>query len=318
MSTTKRVRLTHPLPSGLDLTGRRAVVTGGASGLGLVTVRTLARLGAAVVVGVRDVTRAQRTLQPALAEDGIAADQVHVARLDLLDQDSVRAFGAAAGASALDLLVLNAGISSVPLRHDRNGVESQFATNHLGHFALTGHLLPALDRGTDPRVVTVSSALYTRARLDLTDLSDSRHYSPGRAYNRSKLANVLFAVELQARLQETGSPVRSFAAHPGMARTPLHATYPSAVTRTVTALAARAIGREPEAAAVGILAAALSPDASTDRFWGPTGSRSAPDALGVPFAPVTTDRSRRVALWETSARLTEVPVLDVPVLDGPA
>jgi NAD(P)-dependent dehydrogenase (short-subunit alcohol dehydrogenase family) len=311
MSTKNPVRLTHPLPADLDLTGRRAVVTGGGSGLGLVTVRTLARLGATVLVGVRDVDRAQR----ALADSATPTDRVQVARLDLLDLDSVRAFGTDAGASALDLLVLNAGISSVPLRHDRNGVESQFATNHLGHFALTGHLLDALDGGTDPRVVTVSSALYTRARLDLTDLSDlsdSRHYSPGRAYNRSKLANVLFAVELQQRLEDAGSPVRSFAAHPGMARTPLHTTYPSAVTRAVTALVARAVGREPEPAAVGVLAAALSPDVSTDRFWGPTGSRSAPDALGVPFAPVVADRARRVALWETSARLTDLRALDLP------
>ena len=310
MSTMNPVRLHHPLPSGLDLTGRRAVVTGGASGLGLVTARTLARLGATVLVGARDVARAQQTIQQVVAGDEIPADRIQVARLDLLDLDSVRSFGADAGASVLDLLVLNAASSSGPLRLDRNGVESQFATNHLGHFALTGHLLAALQEGTDPRVVTVSSALYTRARLDLTDLSDSQHYSPGRAYLRSKLANVLFAVELQQRLHDAGSPVRSFAAHPGMARTPLHATYPSAVTRTVTRLLAHAIGREPEPAAVGILAAALSADVSTDRFWGPTGSRSAPDALGVPFAPVARDRGSRVALWETSARLTDVRVLD--------
>jgi NAD(P)-dependent dehydrogenase (short-subunit alcohol dehydrogenase family) len=311
-TTTNRIRLPRPLTADLDLTGRRAVVTGGGSGLGLVTVRTLARLGATVVVGVRDVARAQRALQEVVVpHDDVPADRVQVARLDLLDLDSVRTFGAVAGGSTLDLLVLNAGSSSGPLQHDRNGVESQFATNHLGHFALTGHVLDALGRGADPRVVTVSSALYTKGRLDPTDLSDSRHYSPGRAYIRSKLANVLFAVELQQRLQETGSPVRSFAAHPGMARTGLHTTYPSAVTRTVTALVARAVGRDPEPADVGILAAALSPDATTDRFWGPTGSRSAPDALGVPFAPVAGDRERRIALWEASARLTDVQLLDV-------
>ena len=311
-TTTTRIRLAHPLAADIDLTGRRAVVTGGGRGLGLVTVRTLARLGATVVVGVRDVAGAQRTLDDVVSDDGIRADQVHVARLDLLDLHSVRTFAEVAGAAAVDLLVLNASTSSVPLQHDRNGIESQFATNHLGHFALTGHLLTALDRGVDPRVVTVSSSLYPRGRLDLTDLSDTQHYSPGRAYVRSKLANVLFAIELQQRLQDTDSPVRSFAAHPGMARTSLHTTYPSAVTRTVTALLAHAIGREPEPAAVGILAAALSPDVSTDRFWGPTGSRSAPDALGVPFAPVAMDRDRRVDLWETSARLTDLPVLDLP------
>jgi NAD(P)-dependent dehydrogenase (short-subunit alcohol dehydrogenase family) len=312
MSTMKPIRLPRPLAAVPDLTDRRAVVTGGGSGLGLVTVRTLARLGATVVVGARDVARAQRSIQQALSDDAVPADRVQVAHLDLLDLDSVRMFASAAARPALDLLVLNAGISSVPLRHDRNGIESQFATNHLGHFALTACLLDALSRGADPRVVTVSSALYTRARLDLNSLSDGEHYSPGRAYNRSKLANVLFGVELQQRLHDAGSPVRSFVAHPGMARTPLHESYPSAVTRAVTALVARAVGREAEPADVGILAAALSPDASPDWFWGPSGSRSAPDALGVPFAPVAMDRDRRAALWELSARLTETSVLDVP------
>ena len=283
-----------------DLTGRRAVVTGGGSGLGLVTVRHLARLGADVVVGVRDVARAE----------ALAAERITIAHLDLLDPASVRAFAESAATRPLDLLVLNAGISSVPLRTDHNGIESQLATNHLGHFALTGHLLGALAAGVDPRVVTVASALYKRATIDVADLSDNSRYSPGRAYNRSKLANVLFAVELEHRLRGTGSPVRSFAAHPGMARTPLHATYPSAVTRAVTALLARAVGREPEAADIGILAAAVSPDAAPDWFWGPAGSTTTPDARGVPFARVTTDRDLRTALWEASERLTGVRFLD--------
>ena len=151
MSTMNPVRLHHPLPSGLDLTGRRAVVTGGASGLGLVTARTLARLGATVLVGARDVARAQQALQQVATDDEIPADRVQVAPLDLLDLDSVRSFRGRRGRVALDLLVLNAASSSGPLRHDRNGIESQFATNHLGHFALTGHLLAALQGGTDPR-----------------------------------------------------------------------------------------------------------------------------------------------------------------------
>ena len=129
-------------------------------------------------------------------------------------------------------------------------------------------------------MVTVSSALYTRARLDLTDLSDSQHYSPGRAYLRSKLANVLFAVELQQRLHDAGSPVRSFAAHPWMARTPLHATYPSAVTRTVTRRS-----RTPSAGS-----RSRPPWASSrppcHRTCRPTGS-------GAPPGPARTRRSRR-------------------------
>ena len=309
MPTLTSPRLADPLASAPDLSGRRAVVTGGGSGLGVATVRELARLGATVVIGARDVARVEQTRRLLLAQ-GLPADRIELAHLDLLDPDSVRTFAAGVGGAALDVLVLNAGISSVPFRLDRRGVESQLATNHLGHFGLTGHLLDALAAGTDPRVVTVSSALYTKASLDLDALSDERGYSPGRAYNRSKLANVLFAVELERRLRDSGSPVRSFAAHPGMARTPLHSTYPSAITRAVTAVLARGIGREPGPAGVGVLAAAVSPEVSPDWFWGPVGSRSAPDVRGVPFAAIATDQALRTALWETSERLTGVRFLD--------
>jgi NAD(P)-dependent dehydrogenase (short-subunit alcohol dehydrogenase family) len=309
MDHPTRTRLTAPLDTSTSLAGRRAIVTGGASGLGLVTTRALALLGADVIVGTRDARRAGTVSDRLIAEHHLPVGRITVAPLDLIDPESVRRFATAAGSAPVDLLVLNAGISSVPLRHDQAGIESQFATNHLGHFALTAHLLPALQRGTDTRVVTVSSALYTRATLDLDDLASSASYSPGRAYSRSKLANAVFAVELNRRLLVSGSSARSFAAHPGMARTPLHATYPSAATRVLTRAIARAIGREPEPADIGILTAALHPHAQPELFWGPTGSKTNPDALGESFTAKATDRTLAARLWEISEHWTGARLL---------
>jgi NAD(P)-dependent dehydrogenase (short-subunit alcohol dehydrogenase family) len=304
-----RTRLTDPLASTPDLTGRRAVVTGGSSGLGLVTTRALLRRGAEVVVGARDTARAERARDRLVAELNLPTGRLTVARLDLIDPHSVREFAETVGDAALDLLVLNAGISSVPLRHDHAGIESQFATNHLGHFALTGYLLAALEGGTASRIVTVSSALYAGATLDLDDLSDSTRYSPGRAYSRSKLANVMFAVELQRRLAAEGSTTRSFAAHPGMARTPLHTTYPLVITRVLTSAVARVIGRDPEPADIGVLTAALNTEATPELFWGPVGSKTTPDALGVPFVAAASDSAAAAALWSKSEQLSNIGIL---------
>lgn len=309
MTQLTRMRLTDPLATARDLTGRHAIVTGGASGLGLASTRSLALRGATVLIGARDLERANTVRDRLLEENRLPAERIALAPLDLIDPESIRQFALDVADRPVDLLVLNAGISSVPLRHDRAGVESQFATNHLGHFALTGRLLPSLGRGTAARVVTVSSALYARARMDLGDLASTGHYSPGGAYARSKLANAVFAVELNRRLAASGSPIRSFAAHPGMARTPLHTTYPSAATRLLTGVIARAIGRESDPANVGVMTAALHPNADPDLFWGPVGSKTAPDALGEPFKPIATDLATGTALWNTSERLTGIRFL---------
>ncbi len=285
------------------------MVTGGAGGLGLATARALAARGAEVLLGVRDPERGEQARRRLVEEGGLRGDQVRVARLDLLDLDGVGRFGVDAARQPLDLLVLNAASSSVPWRLSPQGVESQFATNHLGHFALAGHLLPALEQGRDPRVVTVSSTLYRVGKLVLDDLGNDRGYSPGRGYARSKLATTIFAVDLARRLAAAGSRVRSFAAHPGLARTPMHAAYPSAVTRLVTALAAAIIGRDPEPAAVAVLAAATSSQATPDLFWGPAGSRTRPRVVGVPFATVATDERVATGLWDASERLTGVRYL---------
>ncbi|HEY4624738.1 MAG TPA: oxidoreductase, partial [Blastococcus sp.] len=190
--------------------GRTVVVTGATSGLGRATAQALASAGASVVLAVRDLDRGRA------AAAGMPG-QVDVRPLDLADLASVRAF-ADAWTGPLDVLVNNAGIMMVPAGRTADGFELQFGTNHLGHFALTNLLLPHV---TD-RVVTVASGAHRAGVIDLDDLNwQRRRYSPERAYGQSKLANLLFTLELQRRLTEAGSAVRALAAHPGWAATNL-------------------------------------------------------------------------------------------------
>jgi NAD(P)-dependent dehydrogenase (short-subunit alcohol dehydrogenase family) len=193
-----------------DLSGRTAVVTGASSGLGLETSRALACAGAHVVLAVRDVEKGELVA-------GDINGSTEIRALDLADLASIRVF-AAGWRGPLDVLINNAGIMAVPEARTVDGFELQIGTNHLGPFLLTNLLLPSI---TD-RVVTVSSQAHYRARLDLGDLNwHSRNYHAMRAYSDSKLANLLFTLELQAQLTEAGSAVRAITAHPGIARTNL-------------------------------------------------------------------------------------------------
>ncbi|MEV1011994.1 oxidoreductase [Streptomyces sp. NPDC049881] len=200
--------------AGLDLTGRTVIVTGGASGLGVETVRALRGAGAAVVVPARDTARAAGTL------GGIGG--VTVLPMDLADPASVDAFADRflAGGTPLHALVNSAGIMAAPLTRDADGHESHFATNHLGHFRLTLRLWPALLRAEGARVVSVSSWGHRRSGIVWDDPDYAgRPYDPMDAYGQSKTANVLFAVELDRRGRSSG--VRGFALHPGSIVTPL-------------------------------------------------------------------------------------------------
>ena len=214
---------TTDIPS---LDGRRAIVTGGNGGLGLQTALELARRGAHVVLAVRDTSKGRTAAERITAQ--AAGASVEVQELDLADQASIRAFAdreEAAGAP-LDLLINNAGIMATPPRHTADGFELQFGTNHLGHFALTGRLLGRLKAADAPRVVTISSAMHRIGKIDFDDLNSERRYSPWPAYGQSKLANLLFARELQRRADAAGLPLRSLAAHPGYSATHLQTTGP--------------------------------------------------------------------------------------------
>ena len=196
-----------------DQTGRSVVVTGANSGIGFHAARVLAERGADVVLAVRDITRGE-------AAAGRMRGAVQVRRLDLADLASVREFAAGAP-ERIDVLVNNAGVMALPERRTADGFEMQLGTNHLGHFALTGLLLERLLRGTEPRVVTVSSSLHKRGTIDFDDLQAERAYDKWAAYSQSKLANLLFAYELHRRASAAGLPLRSLAAHPGFASTNL-------------------------------------------------------------------------------------------------
>ncbi|MFI9341180.1 oxidoreductase [Streptomyces sp. NPDC052773] len=280
-----------------DLTGRTAVVTGANSGIGRVAARELARAGAHVVYAVRDEERGRA----AAAEAG---GRTEVRRLDLADLASVREFAERWEERPVDVLINNAGVMMLPRRRTRDGFEMQFGTNHLGHFALTNLLLPYV---TD-RVVTVASAMhrggYGVIRFDDLDLTSG--YTPVRAYAQSKLANLLFTLELQRRLAETGSPVRALAAHPGYAATNLQSHAASRVSRLAMALGNRLFAQDDAAGALPTLYAAVE-DIPGGSYAGPdglAGMRGAPTLVGRSAAASDPVAARR--LWEVSEELTGV------------
>ncbi|MGY1653225.1 oxidoreductase [Geodermatophilus sp. SYSU D01119] len=287
--------MTNPPFSVPSQAGRTAVVTGATSGLGLATARALAAAGARVVLAVRDPARGRA------AAAGLTGE-VEVRRLDLADLASVRAF-ADDWSGPLDVLVNNAGIMMVPQGRTADGFELQFGTNHLGHFALTNLLLPSL---TD-RVVTVSSTAHRVGSIDLTDLNwERRRYSPERAYGQSKLANLLFTLELQRRLTAAGSPVRAMAAHPGWAATDLQGRTENRVKHAAFALGNRLVAQSGERGALPTLLMATA-DLPGGSYAGPEGAfevRGEPTLVGRTRAASDPELAR--ALWAASAELTGV------------
>ncbi|MFF5649997.1 oxidoreductase [Streptomyces collinus] len=277
-----------------DFGGRTVVVTGANSGIGLTATDALARAGAHVVLAVRDTERGRA-----------AAAAVHgsteVRRLDLADLASVRSF-AEDWQGPLHLLVNNAGVMMLPRQRTKDGFEMQFGTNHLGHFALTNLLLPHI---TD-RVVTVSSGAHRwgGARIDFDDLDLAANYTPQRAYARSKLANLLFTLELQRRLTESGSPVRALAAHPGYAATNLQSHAASPVLRAFMRIGNRFFAQDDRAGALPTLYAATE-DLPGASYVGPDGlgeMRGAPTLVGRSRAAGDPLTARR--LWRVSEELT--------------
>lgn len=273
-----------------DMTGRTVIVTGGARGLGQVTARELARVGARVVLAVRDPGKAAPV---AAAMPG----RVEVRRLNVSDLGSVHRFSAE-WTGGIDVLINNAGIMNVPWAQTAEGFESQMATNYLGPFALTNLLLPHV---TD-RVVTVSSQLHRLGRVRLQDLSgDRRRYRSIQAYHDSKLATVLFSTELQRRLGEAHSPVRSLLAHPGIASTGL-ATH-SGIGRATKALLV--LFNDIERGALPLLFAATQ-DLPGNAYIGPhglAGLRGRHPAVGK-AAAAGLDAATARRLWDATAQLT--------------
>jgi NAD(P)-dependent dehydrogenase (short-subunit alcohol dehydrogenase family) len=274
-----------------DYSGRTVIVTGANSGLGEVTARELARVGAKVILAVRNTAKGDA------AAAGMSGD-VEVRKLDLQDLASVRAF--ADGVDGVDVLVNNAGIMAVPYAQTADGFESQIGTNHLGHFALTNLLLPKVTE----RVVTVSSFMHLLGTISLKDLNwKSRRYLAWPAYGQSKLANLLFTSELQHRLDLSGSKVKSIAAHPGYSATNLQGQTGNKIG-TKFWKAANLLATNADVGARQTLYA-VSEDVPGNSFIGPRfGLRGATGQS--PRSPLASSTSTATALWELSEQLTDV------------
>ncbi len=293
-----------------DQHGRIAVVTGATSGLGLQTAKVLAEHGSAVVVAGRDPGKA--TAAADVIRSAAPGAQVETAELDLASLESVRK--AAADLTArfprLDLLINNAGVMMSPYGLTADGFELQVGTNHLGHFALTGLLLPALLGVRGSRVVTVSSNGHRAGRMDFDNLLSSRHYSRTGAYGRSKLANLMFTYELQRRLSAAGANTIALAAHPGTARTDL-TRHLTPLANTVMAPRLAALNswwvQDAAAGALPTLRAATDPAAIGGTYYGPDGFLQ---FTGYPVVVRSSARSHngevQRRLWAESERLTGV------------
>jgi NAD(P)-dependent dehydrogenase (short-subunit alcohol dehydrogenase family) len=278
-----------------DLHGLTAIVTGANSGIGRVAALELARAGAAVTLAVRDTNKGD------IAADAMTGD-VTVRQLDLADLGSVRAF-AESTEGPVDLLVDNAGIMATPEQRTADGFELQIGTNHLGHFALTNFLLPQITN----RVVVVSSDLHRSGKIDLDDLNwERRSYKPWAAYSQSKLANLLFVLELERRLTEAGSAVRAIAAHPGYAATNLQGRTGNRFSNLVGAIGNRLIAQSDIMGALPTLFAATG-DIPGGTYIGPDGFRHlrGHPVVNVPAAQAL-DATTARRLWDLSEQLTGV------------
>jgi len=279
-----------------DLAGRTIIVTGASSGIGLETARAFAAHGAHVVLAVRDEAKGR------LAAAMIGGD-TEVRRLDLADLASVRQF-AADWSGDIHVLVNNAGVMVPPLGRTSDGFELQFGTNHLGHFALTNLLLPHIDG----RVVTVASTAHRSGRIDFDDLNfDARPYRSGSAgYGQSKLANLLFTLELQRRLEGSGGAVIATAAHPGMAATNLNSSSSSALLKLVGAVAVRLFAQSAAAGAEPTLFAATA-EIPGGSYAGPSRRRemAGPPTL-VGRSAAARDVGDAARLWTVSEELTGI------------
>jgi NAD(P)-dependent dehydrogenase (short-subunit alcohol dehydrogenase family) len=302
-----------------DQTGRTAIVTGANSGIGYVTARELARRGARVLLACRSERRGKEAVERLHRE--IPGARVGYRHLDLADLSSVRAFAkgydGGGGGDTLDLLINNAGVMALPRGATADGFETQFGVNHLGHFALTGLLLPRLLATPGSRVISVSSIMHTLGDIDLGDLNSERSYRRWIAYGRSKTANLLFVHELSRRLAALGAahPLAA-SAHPGYAATNLQTTGPRLSGRP---LAARAMSlgnhlfaQSPDSGALPTLDAATAPGVAPDSFTGPRVLNWRGSPAPSWRASRTLDDRTGELLWAASEQLTGVTYEGLP------
>ncbi len=289
--------------------GRSAVVTG-AGGLGLETALALARAKAEVILAGRNPARGAASAAQIRA--AVPEANIRFAELDLASLASVAAFAKrmAKEHGSLDLLINNAGVMMPPRRRTTaDGFELQLGTNYLGHFALTGQLLPLLRAAKAPRVVEVSSIAHRRATIRFEDLQWERAYRRWPSYGQSKLAMLIFALELQRRSDAAGWGLMSLAAHPGYARTELIANGPgiAGMQKLILGLVQPLVSQSAAAGALPILFAATAPQAIGGGYYGPSGFRELTGAVGpARIMPQAQDKTVATRLWQVSEALTGV------------
>ena len=289
--------------------GNLAVVTGANSGIGWQTALELARAGSEVILAARTETKGREAVE--LIRRHFPQAKVRAEVLDLASLQSVRSFAAKVGGEAkLDLLVNNAGVMSVPQRETTaDGFELQFGTNFLGPFALTGLLMPALQRAASPRVTIVASAAAKLGmrRIKFDDLQGERSYGPWKAYCQSKLADLMFMLELARRCAAAGIGLLSNAAHPGYARTNLQTSGPGRPQNSIEKIIASFLSQDAAHGALPTLRAATAMDAAAGSFYGPDRLfQLKGDPVLVPVPKPARDEAASRTLWEVSEKLTRV------------
>jgi NAD(P)-dependent dehydrogenase (short-subunit alcohol dehydrogenase family) len=298
---------------------KRVIITGANSGLGKESAFALAKLGAEIVLAVRDTNKGQSVKNQILNQTPSAV--IEVAALDLMDLDSVQKFAASQSTKPIDVLLNNAGIMAVPFEKTKDGFESQMGTNHLGHFLLTELLFDAISEGSNPRIVNVSSSAHRLGKLktgDINELNVSKeNYSPWTVYGNSKLANLLFTNELVRRLKLVNSNITVAVAHPGYANTNLQlvaATKRSGIRKSVelalTKLMNIILGQSAANGALPQIAACTWVDIQSGDYLGPRGlfeSRGKPKKVKMNKAAQDIELAKRV--WRTSEELLGVTFL---------
>jgi len=291
--------------------GRRAVITGANSGIGFEAALALARKGAELILPARTQAKADNAAARILAQ--VPNAQLHPEILDLAVQASVHAFAKRVierfPGQSLDLLINNAGVMALPTRElTADGFERQFATNYLGPFALTALLLPSIKQRPGSRVVTVSSGASNQGKIEFDNLQSERVYKPMfQAYAQSKLADLIFARELQRRLTAAGSPILSTAAHPGYAVTNLQADHVRLGLKMLMAVMKPFLSQDAAHGALPTLYAAVAAEAAAGGYYGPDGIaelKGYPTAAPIPKSALDEAVAKR--LWVESERLTRV------------
>lgn len=289
-----------------DLMGKTAVITGANSGIGFEAAKILAGRGARVILAVRNIEKGNKAKQTIVGDFPYA--KIEVMHVDVANLESIRFFSEQLKSdfSSLDLLINNAGVMMPPYTKTKDGFELQFGSNHLGHFALVGHLLPLLEKTPKSRIVITGSLAHNRGKIDFDNLDGSKGYKAKKFYNQSKLANMLFALELDKRLKRNGFQTISVACHPGVSATNIFKFGKWDAPKALRNYANRFL-QPPHMGALATVHAATDQGLTGGEYIGPDGkgAKKGFPALEMPH-PSALDEEVSRKLWTVSEHLTGV------------